>query len=84
MTPIGKLGGISMLSPSEAIYGFAGWLTSRREVTTMSASHDAAGIAELVDEFVKRNALPEPRENWHKELIQPTQTHPTPDQRREI
>jgi len=61
-----------MLNQSEAVYGFAGWLTSRKERTTMSASDDAAPIAELVKEFCEVNNLPEISGNWPNELIHPT------------
>ena len=49
-------------SPSEAIYAFAGWLTTREEPVTFSATDSAVLPAELVDEFCKRYELPEPRE----------------------
>ncbi len=52
------------LTASEAVYGFAGWLTTRAEKTVMSASDDAAPIAELVDEFCKKHSLTDPREGW--------------------
>lgn len=54
------------LSPSEAVYGFAGWLTTRDDVVTMSGHDDAAIVAELVDEYVKKQNLDEPRyeEDW--------------------
>ena len=52
------------LLPSEAIYEFCGWLTSRREVTTMSGAHDAGVIADLINDFIVRKGLDEPREEW--------------------
>ena len=61
-----------MLSASEALYGFAGWLTSRTEPVTFSATHDAGKAVELVAEFCKVNQLPEPREDWANELAHPT------------
>lgn len=57
------------LSPSEAVYGFAGWLTTRDEPVTLSGHHNAAIAAELVDEYVKKQGFEEPRENWHEELV---------------
>ena len=59
------------LSASEALYGFAGWLTSRAEKTVMSARDAAAPIAELVDQFCKENSLTEPREDWSGRLVHP-------------
>ena len=64
-------GEMSELSSSEAIYGFAAWLTCRDEVVVFSARNDAAIVADLVDEFCKVNKLPEPREGWHNRLIHP-------------
>lgn len=52
--------------PSEVLYAFAGWLTSRDEVTVMSARHNAAPAADAVVEFCRRHGLKEPREGWHK------------------
>jgi len=60
-----------MLNSSEAVYGFAAWLTTRKEVTTMGANHDCAPIAALVKEFCEVNGLPEVSEAWPKELIHP-------------
>lgn len=59
------------LNSSEAVYGFAGWLTSRSEKTVMSSSDNAAPIAELVDKFCKANNLPDVSENWPSALIHP-------------
>lgn len=59
------------LLASEALYGFAGWLTSRRDRAIASATDDAAPIAELVGEFVKANNLSEPRQNWALRLKHP-------------
>lgn len=33
--------------PSEAIYGFAGWLTTRRQSVTLGAAHECGGVAYL-------------------------------------
>ena len=56
------------LSASEALYGFAAWLTGREEVVTLSANHDAGIAATLVDEFCKAHDLAEPREHWQESL----------------
>ena len=60
------------LTAAEAVYGFAGWLTCRKEKTVMSSSDDAAPIANLVAEFCSENGLPDPREGWENNLIHPT------------
>ena len=60
------------LTASEAVYGFAAWLTCRKEKTIMSSSDNAAPIAELVAIFCKENNLQEPRNGWQNNLIHPS------------
>lgn len=59
------------MNAAEAVYGFAGWLTSRDEKTVMSASDDAACIADLVSQFCTENKLTHPRKGWEDKLIHP-------------
>lgn len=66
------------LSASEALFGFAAWLTSLEAPVTFSRYHNAGTAAELVDMFCKANNLTMPRDGWHHQLIHPTQ--PTPAQ----
>ena len=68
--------GVMQLSGSEAVFGFAGWLTSRDEAVTAGAKHDAAIWAELVDEFCKTNKLTEPRDMWDELLTHPPDKAP--------
>ena len=56
------------LSPSEAVYGFAGWLTCRDEAVTLGATHDAAPVAELADAYCRSQKLEPPRHEWAKAL----------------
>jgi hypothetical protein len=58
-------------NPTEALYAFAGWLTSRPERITLSATDLATPAADAVAEFQKRHGLPEPREGWHRCIIHP-------------
>ena len=60
-----------MLRASEALYGFAGWLTTRKERVTLSAKDNASRAADLVALFVQVNRLPPPRDGWEKELMHP-------------
>ena len=60
------------LTASEAVFGFAGWLTCRKEKTVMSASDNAAPIADLVQQFIDENKLDEPRNGWENNLIHPS------------
>ena len=59
------------LTASEAIYGFAAWLSSRKEKTVMSSKHNCAPIADLVKQFCDTNKLSEPRKDWAKKLKHP-------------
>ena len=68
---------VMQLSGSEAVFGFASWLTtaSRFEQPDFNPNfgptQDAAPWSELVDEFCKTNKLAEPREMWGKLLTHP-------------
>lgn len=64
------------LSASEAVFGFAGWLTTRHTRTIMSATDNASGIAELCAEFCKANALEPPRDRWSDDLVHPVEECP--------
>lgn len=56
---------------SEALYGFAGWLTTRQEPLMFGASHECAPVADAVKEFCRVNDLEEPRDRWEHQLIHP-------------
>jgi len=60
------------LTASEALFGFAGWITSREEKVVASASHDASIWVELVDAFIKENRLEYPRDGWENNLMHPS------------
>lgn len=59
------------LNHSEAVMGFAQWLASRNEVTTLSRIHDPSAISELVQRYCKVNNLPEIRKGFEKFLNRP-------------
>lgn len=60
------------LNASEAVYGFAGWLTCRKQRTVMSSTDDASVVADLVKIFCEENGLDEPREEWACHLKHPS------------
>lgn len=61
-----------MLNQTESLYGFAAWLTCRKEKIVMSSTDNAAPVAAAVAEFVKANGLPKHcRDGWEEELKQP-------------
>lgn len=53
----------------EVLFAFCGWLTCRCEPTVMGATYNAAPVVDLVQEFVKRHGLGEPREGWDKAIV---------------
>ena len=59
------------ITATEAIYGFASWLTCRQEAVTLSREHDAAPAAELVDQYVKANGLPPVRDDIYPGNLTP-------------
>ena len=61
------------LSPSEALYGFAAWLTTRKRSVTAGSKHNAAPWAKLVQTFADTNGMEGPREDWTKDLKHPTE-----------
>jgi hypothetical protein len=63
---------LASMSPSEAVYGFASWLTTRGRRTVMSSSDDASPVANLVDAFCRENGLEKPRDEWTSKLKHPT------------
>ena len=61
----------SHLTASEALFGFAGWLTTRDEAVTASSKHDAGIWASLVSQFCEVNNLDTPRDGWDENLTHP-------------
>lgn len=55
-------------TPSEAVYAFAGWLTSRKDEITMSGHHNAAPVADLVAAFCKSQEFAPPVDDYPKYL----------------
>ena len=59
------------LTASEAVFGFAGWLTTRKEAIILSYKHNCAPIADLIQQFCDENDLDEPRDNYADYLKHP-------------
>jgi hypothetical protein len=49
------------ITASEALFGFAAWLTCRKKPITIGAKYPCGKVAELVDEWRRVNKLPQPR-----------------------
>lgn len=57
------------LSGSEALYGFCGWLSTRKKKTILSSKSDCGLVIDLIDQFCKVQKLSSPRYGWDKRLI---------------
>ena len=60
------------LTPSEAIYAFCAWLTTRKETIQMGSFSDCAPVANVINEFMKANNLDNPRGNYTDYFRMPT------------
>jgi hypothetical protein len=56
------------VSPSEALYAFAAWLTCRDEATTFGSRYNAAPAADAVQQFINSQGFAEPRQDWTTRL----------------
>ena len=59
------------VSPSEALYGFAAWLTGRTDAVQIGANTDCAVVADLVRDFCAANGFSNPRDGWAQCLTYP-------------
>jgi len=60
------------LTASEAVFGFAAWLTTRPEPVTFGSSFECSNICNLVKIFIDENKLDFPRDGWENNLIHPS------------
>jgi len=51
-------------TPSEAVYAFAAWLTTRKHAVTLGSTQGAAIVAELVSLFVDSQGWDQPRNDY--------------------
>ena len=59
----------SKLSAIEALYGFMGWLTTRKRAVTFSSAHEAALAGQLISRFASVQKLGNPRGDWDDDLV---------------
>jgi len=62
---------VSELSGREAVFGFIGWLTTRKEPVSFGADNCCAHAAELAGEFCEANELSDCRDHWEDRLTHP-------------
>ena len=59
------------MNPSEALYGFAAWLTTRDDPITLSSTSSANPAADAVYAFIKANKLPKITKKYPNNIIFP-------------
>jgi hypothetical protein len=57
------------LNPTEAVMGFASWLTTREEPTIFSSRHNCSPIVELIKKFCTVQKLGNVKDNWPANMI---------------
>lgn len=57
------------ITASEAVFGFAAWLTMHKQIVSFGANVDCAPAAELAGKWIKENNLPDPREGVYPHNI---------------
>ena len=68
----GKIELRESITASEALFGFAAWLTCRTQALMIGAKYDAAPVADLIKIWCDANDLPEPRDGiYAKNINQP-------------
>jgi len=60
------------LTASEAVFGFAAWLSSSQDSITIGRGHVCDSLAEKVKVFCDENKLEFPRDGWEANLIHPS------------
>ena len=60
------------LSPSEAVFGFAAWLSTSQDSITIGCGHVCDALAEKVKVFCDENNLEYPRDGWETNLVHPS------------
>lgn len=53
-------------NPTEVLYAFSGWLTTRKKPIVFGSNYTVGPIAELTNQFIKLNKLPDPRPFYPK------------------
>lgn len=64
-------------NPTEAIYSFLGFLTTRDKEVILSSHNDCAPVAQLAAAFCEANKLPVTTDNWPNWIAPPNTEHIT-------
>jgi hypothetical protein len=59
------------VSPSEAVFAFAAWLTCRPGTLNVGSRHDAGRMAELAGEYIRSQSWSQPRNGVFPHNIEP-------------
>ncbi len=61
------------VTPSEAVYGFAAWLTTRDDAVTFGSTSNCAPIVELVARYCEANGFEAVSERYPENLTYPVE-----------
>jgi hypothetical protein len=62
------------MTPTDALFGFAAWLTCREATLTLGGYHEAGPVVEALTTWMKANGLPDVSEEYPKNITQPSLT----------
>lgn len=60
------------LTPSEALYAFCAWISTRDQQIAIGSSSECGILVELIEQFRQANNLPPPRHNYQIYLKHPS------------
>ena len=64
------------LNPTEVLFGFVSWLTTRPKAVALGAKIDSAPAADLLREYCHVNGLPDTRQGWEQKIRKPLEDAP--------
>jgi len=56
------------MNPTEALFGFMSWLTTREDPVTLSSHNEPTDILSLLEEWIDEHDLPECRLGWEESI----------------
>lgn len=59
------------MTPTDAVYGFAAWLTCRKDTMQVGYTHDAAAMADCAKKWCEANGIPEVSDAYPDNIVQP-------------
>jgi hypothetical protein len=70
-------GGEHPMSPTDALFGFCAWLTTREETTVMGGNMECGHVPQLLEAFMEANQLPDVSGDFPDSFAMPKTERPT-------